>query len=65
MSEDKEMRELLDALKYTSSDRFKAVQRKFSTARNTISGDALSQPYGGSRDFAAKYCNSPCKPRLA
>lgn len=45
MSEDKEMRELLDALKYTSSDRFKAVQRKFSTARNTISGDALSQPY--------------------
>jgi len=37
--------EILNALKYATSERLKGVQSKFTTARNTISGEALSYPY--------------------
>lgn len=37
--------ELLEALKYATSDRLKSVQRKLTIARNTITGDALTRPY--------------------
>ena len=37
--------ELLESLKYTTSERLKSAQRKFTTARNTITGEALTHPY--------------------
>lgn len=37
--------ELLESLKYTTSERLKSAQRKFTTARNTITGEALNRPY--------------------
>ncbi|POP52600.1 hypothetical protein [Zhongshania marina] len=37
--------ELLEALKYTTSDRLKSAQRKLTSARNTITGEALTHPY--------------------
>ncbi|WP_287962394.1 hypothetical protein [Alcanivorax sp.] len=39
--------DLLDAIKYTTSERLKATQRKLSTARNTLVETALSRPYRG------------------
>ena len=35
-------RSMLDALKYWNSDRFKSVQRKLTSAKNTIDNEALS-----------------------
>lgn len=40
-----DVHEILNALKYASSDRLKAAQSKFTSARNTISDEALSYPY--------------------
>lgn len=45
MDDRNDVKELLDALKYTSSERLKSAQRKLTTARNTITSDALSYPY--------------------
>lgn len=45
MNDPKAVNELLDALKYASSERLKAAQRKFTVARNTITSDALSYSY--------------------
>ncbi len=39
--------QLLEALKYASSDRFKSVQRKLTTAQNIINNDALAYPFDG------------------
>jgi len=41
----KNIKEVLEALKYISSDRLKSVQRKLTSAKNTINEEALSHPF--------------------